>query len=100
MKYHFKIHKAKKGYWAECLELPGCHTQADNKPALLHNMQEALNLYLDEPEDSLVDIPLPLANQKVATSIVAVAVDTKIAFAVLLRKARLFHPVAQAARQM
>ncbi len=27
MKYHFKIHKEGKGFWAECLELEGCITQ-------------------------------------------------------------------------
>ena len=34
MKYHFKIHKEKGGFWAECLELVGCSTQADTKDEL------------------------------------------------------------------
>ena len=30
MKYHFKVHKGGKGYWAECIELVGCITEADS----------------------------------------------------------------------
>ena len=40
MFYNFKIHKEKKGFWAECLELKGCVTQADTYHALLKNMEE------------------------------------------------------------
>ncbi|HTQ99781.1 MAG TPA: type II toxin-antitoxin system HicB family antitoxin, partial [Candidatus Acidoferrum sp.] len=78
-------------------ELPGCLTQAESKQELLRNMQDALNLFLDEPEDSQLAFPLPRHNQKVSKSIVAVAVDTKIAFAVLLRKARLEQQLTQRA---
>lgn len=52
MKYHFKIHKEGKGYWAQCIELEGCITQADSRKELKKRMQEALNLYIDEPVDS------------------------------------------------
>ncbi len=51
MRYHFKIHEEKNGFWAECLELPGCVTQGNSKEELKKNMQEALNLYLEEEED-------------------------------------------------
>lgn len=51
MRYHFKVHKEKEGFWAECIELEGCVTQADTKEELNLNMQEALNLYLEEVED-------------------------------------------------
>ncbi len=88
MKYHFKIHKEDKGYWAECLELQGCDTQANTKEKLYPAMEEALNLYLDEPEDSKVHIPLPKTRVKKSDSIVEVTVNPKIAFAFLLRVAR------------
>ena len=52
MKYHFKVHKEKKGFWAQCIELAGCVTEADSMEELQKNMQEALNLYVEEPKDS------------------------------------------------
>jgi len=50
--YHFKIHQEGKFFWAQCLELEGCVTQARSLRKLQENMREALNLYVDEPEDS------------------------------------------------
>lgn len=88
MKYHFKIHKEKDGLWAECIELDGCFTQADSKEQLYSNMEEALNLYLDEPEDSKVDFPLPRKRLKKQANVIEVPVDSRIAFTVLLKKAR------------
>jgi len=88
MEYHFKIYKEKDGYWAECLELEGCSTQADTKEELYANMKESLNLYLDEPEDSNIDFPLPTTKLKKQANIEQVQVDSKIAFAILLKKAR------------
>lgn len=88
MKYHFKVHKEKGGYWAECLELNGCSTQADTKGELLENMEDVLNLYLDEPEDSKIDFPLPKQRVKKTSTTVEVPVDSKVAFALLLRHAR------------
>ena len=52
MKYHFKIHKEKNLYWAECIELKGCVTQGKTLVELKKNMAEALNLYIEEPENS------------------------------------------------
>ena len=52
MKYHFKIQKEDKGYFAQCIELPGCITQGETLEELQRNMREALNLYIEEPEDS------------------------------------------------
>ena len=59
MVYHFKVHKESNGYWAECIELKACVTQADTYNKLLKNMEAALNLYLDEPEFSKISFPLP-----------------------------------------
>lgn len=50
--YHFKIHQEGKGFWAECIELPGCVTQGDSRDELLENMQDVLNTYLEDPQDS------------------------------------------------
>lgn len=52
MNYKFKVHKAKQGYWAECVDLPGCSTQGENLKELEENATEALNLYLDNQENS------------------------------------------------
>lgn len=93
MKYHFKIHKEGKGYWAECLELKGCRTQGESMEELEQNMAEALNLYLDEPADSTVVFPLPQRTLKRGCH--EVAVDPHIAFAFQLRRARLRAKLTQ-----
>ena len=94
MRYHFKFYKEKSKFWAECVELIGCHTQGDTKAELLKNMQEALNLYLDEPEDSKVPFPKPKKNLK-AKNIVMVSVDPHIAWATALRNARINRGMTQ-----
>jgi len=84
MFYNFKIHKDKNGYWAECVELKGCVTQAETYDELLNNMEEVLNLYLDEPADSKIIFPLPKddINKK---NIIKIPVDHKIAFALKMK---------------
>lgn len=59
MIYHFKIHKEKDGFWAQCIELRGYFTQADTLKELHKNMQGALNLFIEEPMDSehLANLP-------------------------------------------
>jgi antitoxin HicB len=52
MTYSFKIYKEKNGYWAQCIELPGCVTQGKTLKELKKNMHEALSLYISEPSDS------------------------------------------------
>jgi antitoxin HicB len=91
MFYHFKIHRENKGYWAECLELEGCHTQAENMNELKTNMAEALNLYLSEPLNSKIIFPLPSEKKQTAKNVVRVNVETSVAFSVLLRRIRLQH---------
>jgi antitoxin HicB len=95
MNYHFKIHKEKKGFWAECLEIPGCLTQVDTLKELEFNMQEALSLVLDEPEDSKVIYPLPNDKFNKISSVKEVAVEPNIAFAFLLRRSRLMKGLTQ-----
>ena len=89
MNYHFKIHKVKTGFWAECLEIPGCLTQGDNLKELQSNMHEALSLILDEPEDSKIIFPLPNSKLKNIKSVREISVEPNIAFAFLLRRSRL-----------
>lgn len=102
MIYHFKIHKEKDGFWAECIELPGCVTQGDTPKELQKNMQEALNLYIEEPRNSEELASLPDDTIKASKNIVKVPLDTHIAFAFLVRYFRIKHGLTQqeAAKKM
>jgi antitoxin HicB len=95
MVYHFKVHKEKSGYWAQCLELPGCFTQADTMKELHKNMQEALNMYIEEPSNSEDLAELPKEIRKKSKNIMEVAVDPLIAFAFLMRYFRIKHGLTQ-----
>lgn len=95
MKYHFKIHKEKGGYWAECVELEGCRTQGDTKAELLFNMDEALNLYLSEPADSKLIFPAPRRTK--GKNIVPIAVHPSVAIANRIRELRLTNNLTQVA---
>ena len=94
MKYHFKLHKEKGGYWAECLELKECYTQSTTINELKENMEEALNVYLDEPSHSKTIFPLPDKKLK-GKNIFEVSVDLKIAFGLQLRQLRLKNKLTQ-----
>jgi len=96
MRYHFKIHKDDDGLWAECLELKGCATQGDTMEELKENMEEALNLYLEEPLDSAAEDPLPDDKMKESKSVVAVPVQPAIALSVMLRHYRTKNKLTQA----
>lgn len=95
MNYHFKIHKEGKGFWAQCIELGGCITQADSLKQLKSNMQEALNLYIEEAADSEDLASLPSNTIKSAKNIVDVPVDPQIAFAFLIRYYRIKNKMTQ-----
>ncbi|MFW9874986.1 MAG: type II toxin-antitoxin system HicB family antitoxin [Candidatus Thorarchaeota archaeon] len=95
MKYHFKVHKEGDGFWAECVELDGCITQGDSKKELFKNMQEALNLYLEEPEDSTFLAPFPRKNLKITRSIIEVPVDPEVAFGFMVRYHRIKKGLTQ-----
>lgn len=95
MNYHFKIHKEGAGYWAECMEIPGCTTQAESVNELNQNLKEVLNLHLDEPEDSKVLFPMPNPAIKKSHNVWEVEVESNIAFAILLRQCRLKHGLTQ-----
>lgn len=87
--YHFKLHKEKKGYWAECIEIPGCITQGETLAELKSNAAEALNLTLDEPVDSKIIYPFPMGSIKAKRNVMKVRVDPSLAFAFLVRRTRL-----------
>lgn len=94
MKYHFKIHKEKRGYWAECIELEGCHTQGSSSKELHENMKEALNLYLSEPATSQLIFPQPRKSVK-GKNIVQVDVEPSVAIANRIREVRLKSNLTQ-----
>jgi len=94
MRYHFKIHREGKKYWAQGVELDGCFTQADSIEDLAANMEEALNLFLDEPADSsaVFSDSRPLLKGR---NIISVPVEPKIAFAMQVRQSRLRRKLTQ-----
>lgn len=95
MKYHFKLHKERNGYWAECLELEGCFAQGDSREDLNENMRKSLNLYIEEPEDSKDLFSLPDPSIRLSKNIVEVALDPQIAFTFMVRRLRLKHGLSQ-----
>ena len=94
MKYHFKITQEDRFWIGQCKELEGCITQATSREELDHNMKEALDGFLDEPEDSKMIFPLP-AIPRTKAHIVAVEVDPRIACALLVRQARIHRGWSQ-----
>ena len=97
MKYHFKTHLREQECWAECLELEGCVTQGRDIEDLKLNAYDALNLYLEEPEDSKVVFPLPKAISATRKDVFEVEVEPQIAFSFLLRQTRVAHGLTQKA---
>jgi antitoxin HicB len=94
VKYHFKIHKEKKGYWAEGVEIPWANTQADTLEELRKNMKEVLELCLEEPDDRSTFIP-PMPKEMKGRNIVEVTPDPAIALAALIRKERIEAKLSQ-----
>nr|NGX27718.1 hypothetical protein [Chlamydiota bacterium] len=95
MKYHFKIHKEGKHFWAQCVELEGCITQGTSLKDLRKNMQEALNLYVQEPESSKDLAALPDESIRRSKSIEEVSLDPQIAFSFMVRYYRIKYGMTQ-----
>ena len=76
--------------------------EADSMEELQKNMHEALNLYVEEPEDSKELAHLPDESIHATRNIVEVALDPQIAFAFMVRYYRLKHGLTQqqAAKKM
>ena len=102
MKYHFKVHKEEDGFWAKCMEFEGCMTQADSMEELYERMEEALNLYVEEPEGSKDLAPLPDESIRKSKNVVEVSLDPKVAFSFLIRYHRIKYGLTQheAAKKM
>lgn len=96
MKYHFKIRREKKGFSAQCMELEGCFTEGDSMKELLKNMQEVIDLYIQEPEDSTDLAPFPDDSIRKSKNVVEVALDPEIAFSFMVRYYRIKHRMTQA----
>ncbi len=95
MKYHFKVHKEGSGFWAKCIELPGCLTQGDSKEELFENMRDALNTYLHEPSDSKDLAALPKPSIKTTKTVVEVPVDPAVALAYSVSRLRIKYGLSQ-----
>jgi len=95
MKYHFKIHKEGKGFWAECLEIPGCLTQGDTREELQANMEDAINTYLQEPSESDELAPLPNDTITIGRNVVVVTVDPQVAIGFNVRYNRIKKGMTQ-----
>ena len=94
MHYHFKIHKEKSGFWADCIELEGCRSEGSTMDDLKSNLQEALDLYLSEPSDSNLFFPEP--KMKISKKdIIQITVSPNVAFAYNLRKQRILNNMTQ-----
>ncbi len=94
MHYHFKVHKEGNAYWAQGLELDGCFTHAKTKKELQERMEEVLNLYLSEPEDSKYIFPLPKKSVR-GKNIVRIKVHPRVEIAMLVRMSRLKSKLTQ-----
>jgi predicted RNase H-like HicB family nuclease/DNA-binding XRE family transcriptional regulator len=95
MNYHFKLHKESVGYWAECCELNGCVTEGDTLDEIYKTCEEALDVYLYEPEGSERTFPLPdetLDNKK---NTIKVMVEPQKALGILLKNHRLYTKMTQ-----
>lgn len=74
MQYHFKVHEGQAGFWAQCIELPGCVTQANSRQELLANMQTALNLYILGGID-LPDLAPLTSNRRVGKNVIMITLE-------------------------
>lgn len=95
MKYHFIVHKEGKRFWAQCIELEGCITQADSRKELDKRMEEALHLYIEEPADSKDLAAFPDDSISLSRNVVEVEVDPSVAFAFIVRYNRIKEGLTQ-----
>lgn len=95
MKYHFKIRKETLGFSAQGIELDGCFTQGDSWEELEKNMQDALNVMVQEPENSKYLAPLPDESIKCSKTVVEVELDPTVAFSFMVRYNRIKSGITQ-----
>ena len=94
MRYHFRIHSSSSGFWADCIEIPGCVSEGGSIEELKANLQEALDGILDEPAGSGRIFPLPVILEQ-SDDIIEIPVSPPVAFSMLLRHARLNRKMSQ-----
>ena len=94
MRYHFRVNRESDGCWGECLELEGCVTQGETLDELESNAKEAIDLYLEEGEDSSLILPLPDTVNGREESVMEIAVEPGIAGPFLRRQRLVADDVA------
>ncbi len=47
MSYRIRLLQSDEGWSVSCLDLPGCHSQGDNREEALANIREAITLWLE-----------------------------------------------------
>lgn len=58
MRYSVVVHGAEEGgFWVEVPALPGCYSQGESLEESLHNVREAIELYLEVLGDDGRDAP-------------------------------------------
>jgi predicted RNase H-like HicB family nuclease len=58
MEYSVVIHAADEGgVWVEVPALPGCYSQGETREEALHNVREAIELFLEGLQEQGTDIP-------------------------------------------
>ena len=52
------LYPGEDGYWVvECPSLPGCVSQGETRVAAIHNIREAIALYIEALEDDGLPVP-------------------------------------------
>jgi predicted RNase H-like HicB family nuclease len=47
MSYRIRLLETDEGWSVSCLDLPGCHSQGESRDQALHNIREAIQLWLE-----------------------------------------------------
>ena len=95
MIYYAKLTKqGRNGYLVEFPELPGCLTEGKTVDMALHNAKEALDGWLASNCGRSLHVPTP--KERRGSTYYPVEVDLCIAFAIMLRRARLKRKLTQA----
>ncbi len=47
MSYRIRLLETDEGWSVSCLDLPGCHSQGESRDEALHNIREAIQLWLE-----------------------------------------------------
>ena len=51
MSYRIRLLETDEGWSVSCLDLPGCHSQGESRDEALHNIREAIQLWLEVEAD-------------------------------------------------